>query len=211
MNEIMYEPIDLKRECEAIEIPSGDTPRVCPQARGCGFRNFSAAATPSAATMGYMFRIDAQRCRCAGVDRRRLPPTKARRRALSAEQMVWDAIEDDLRSGDSGQHRRSRIDLFLRDHAARAGRQENRCEDVDDGSGLRHGKRSESRCGNASWRDLPEVKEVQVELCSIRPGVPARCRKRRSCSWDSISTTARFRHWHLPLGPHSICKANGAP
>ena len=86
----MYELIDLKRECEAIEIPSGIR-RVLSASTRVRISQFLGTSYTVIADMGCMFRIDAKDADALG-----LTPPVAQEMTSSgvfAEQMVWDQLK----------------------------------------------------------------------------------------------------------------------
>jgi len=88
----MYELIDLKRECDAIEIPSGIR-RVLPAATRVRISQFLGTSYTVTSDMGCMFRIDAKDADALGL----APPAAAQERAPSeqafSEHMVWDQLK----------------------------------------------------------------------------------------------------------------------
>lgn len=86
----MYEVFDLKRDCEAIEIPSG-TPRVLP----AGFRGiisqFLGTGYTITSEMGYIFRVEARDADALGLT----PPAEdtSASAATFSEEMVWDQLK----------------------------------------------------------------------------------------------------------------------
>ena len=87
----MYELIDLKRECEAIEIPSGIR-RVLPLATRVRISQFLGTSYTVTSDMGCMFRIDAKDADAMG-----LAPVTAQAKVPSeeafSEHMVWDQLK----------------------------------------------------------------------------------------------------------------------
>jgi len=88
----MYELIDLKHECDAIEIPSGIR-RVLPAATRVRISQFLGTSYTVTSDMGCMFRIDAKDADALGL----APPAAAQERAPSeqafSEHMVWDQLK----------------------------------------------------------------------------------------------------------------------
>jgi probable FeS assembly SUF system protein SufT len=88
----MYELFDLKRECEAIEIPSGIR-RTLPAGTRVRISQFLGTSYTVTSDMGCMFRIDAKDADTLGLT----PPAAAEETATSAqafsEQMVWDQLK----------------------------------------------------------------------------------------------------------------------
>ncbi len=77
----MYETIDLKHECEAIEIPSGIR-RVLPPATRVRISQFLGTSYTVTSDMGCMFRIDAKDADALGLT----PPAAAEQKD-AAEQV----------------------------------------------------------------------------------------------------------------------------
>jgi len=87
----MYELIELKRACDAIEIPSG-IHRVLPAQSRVRILQFLGSGYTVATDMGCMFRIDAKDADALGLT----PPAAAETTAPEAsfsEQMVWDQLK----------------------------------------------------------------------------------------------------------------------
>ena len=88
----MYELIDLKHECDAIEIPSGIR-RVLPAATRVRISQFLGTSYTVTSDMGCMFRIDAKDADALGL----APPAAAQEKAPSeqafSEHMVWDQLK----------------------------------------------------------------------------------------------------------------------
>jgi len=88
----MYELIDLKHECDAIEIPSGIR-RVLPAATRVRIAQFLGTSYTVTSDMGCMFRIDAKDADALGL----APPAAAQEKAPSeqafSEHMVWDQLK----------------------------------------------------------------------------------------------------------------------
>lgn len=86
----MYELIDLKRECEAIEIPSGIR-RTLPPASRVRISQFLGTSYTVTSDMGCMFRIDAKDADALGLT---APvSTEGTAPAEFTEQMVWDQLK----------------------------------------------------------------------------------------------------------------------
>jgi len=87
----MYEMIELTRECEAIEIPSGIR-RVLPALSRVRVSQFLGTSFTVISDMGCMFRIDAKDADTLG-----LTPPAATEKAPSdqafSEQMVWNQLK----------------------------------------------------------------------------------------------------------------------
>jgi probable FeS assembly SUF system protein SufT len=85
----MHELIELKRECEAIEIPSGLS-RVLPAGSKVRISQFLGTGYTVLSEMGCMFRIDAKNADALGLTP---PPVEERpSHAGFKEQMVWDQL-----------------------------------------------------------------------------------------------------------------------
>jgi len=87
----MYEQIDLKRECEAIEIPSGIR-RVLSASTRVRISQFLGTSYTVVSDMGCMFRIDAKDADALGL----AAPTaddKKTSDAVFSEQLVWDQLK----------------------------------------------------------------------------------------------------------------------
>jgi probable FeS assembly SUF system protein SufT len=87
----MYEQIDLKRECEAIEIPSGIR-RVLSASTRVRISQFLGTSYTVVSDMGCMFRIDAKDADALGL----AAPTaddKKTSDGIFSEQLVWDQLK----------------------------------------------------------------------------------------------------------------------
>src|SRR5438309_11390383 len=85
----MHELIELKRECQAIEIPSGIS-RVLPSDRKVTLSYFLGTGYTVLSEMGCMFRIHAKDADALGLTP---PPVKEKPSEASfKEQMVWDQL-----------------------------------------------------------------------------------------------------------------------
>jgi probable FeS assembly SUF system protein SufT len=87
----MYEQIDLKRECEAIEIPSG-TRRVLSASSRVRISQFLGTSYTVVGDMGCMFRIDAKDADALGLT----PPADDETKTsdgVFAEPMVWAQLK----------------------------------------------------------------------------------------------------------------------
>jgi probable FeS assembly SUF system protein SufT len=86
----MYELIELKRACDAIEIPSG-LHRVLPQLSRVRVSQFLGTGYTVVSDMGCMFRIDAKDADALGLT----PPAAEEKKESAAfsEQMVWDQLK----------------------------------------------------------------------------------------------------------------------
>lgn len=86
----MYELIELKRTCDAIEIPSG-VHRILPANSRVRIAQFLGSGYTVVSEMGCMFRIDGKDADALGQ-----PPVdleKAAAEATFSEQMVWDQLK----------------------------------------------------------------------------------------------------------------------
>ena len=88
----MYELIDLKRECEAIEIPSGIR-RVLPLATRVRISQFLGTSYTVTSDMGCMFRIDAKDADAMGLAAPAAAQAKAPSEEAFSEHMVWDQLK----------------------------------------------------------------------------------------------------------------------
>jgi len=86
----MYEQIDLKRECEAIEIPSGIR-RVLSTSSRVRISQFLGTSYTVVGDMGCMFRIDAKDADALGLT----PPAADEKTSdgVFAEPMVWAQLK----------------------------------------------------------------------------------------------------------------------
>ncbi|HLW86330.1 MAG TPA: putative Fe-S cluster assembly protein SufT [Candidatus Sulfotelmatobacter sp.] len=87
----MYEQIDLKRECEAIEIPSGIR-RVLSAGSRVRISQFLGTSYTVVSDMGCMFRIDAKDADALGLT----PPTASETKpsdGIFSEKLVWDQLK----------------------------------------------------------------------------------------------------------------------
>jgi len=87
----MYELISLKRECEAIEIPSG-VRRFLPAGTRVRISQFLGTGYTVVSDMGCMFRIDAKDSGALGLD----PPATTDEHAAQtefSEQLVWEQLK----------------------------------------------------------------------------------------------------------------------
>ena len=86
----MYEQIDLKRECEAIEIPSGIRRVLSPSSR-VRISQFLGTSYTVVGDMGCMFRIDAKDADALGLT----PPVADEKTSdgVFAEPMVWAQLK----------------------------------------------------------------------------------------------------------------------
>jgi probable FeS assembly SUF system protein SufT len=87
----MYEQIDLKRECEAIEIPSG-TRRVLSASSRVRISQFLGTSYTVVGDMGCMFRIDAKDADALGLTPPAADETKTSD-GVFAEPMVWAQLK----------------------------------------------------------------------------------------------------------------------
>jgi probable FeS assembly SUF system protein SufT len=87
----MYEQIDLKRECEAIEIPSGIR-RVLSASSRVRISQFLGTSYTVVSDMGCMFRIDAKDADALGLT---APAAEEKKPSdgIFSEQMVWDQLK----------------------------------------------------------------------------------------------------------------------
>jgi probable FeS assembly SUF system protein SufT len=87
-----YEMVELKRECEAIEIPSG-TRRFLPAGTKVRIAQFLGTGYTVVSDFGCMYRIEARDADALGV----APPTAQEEQAPAtsgfSEQMVWDQLK----------------------------------------------------------------------------------------------------------------------
>ena len=86
----MYEMIELNRECEAIEIPSGIR-RMLPALTRVRISQFLGSGYTVVTDTGYMCRIDAKDSDAMGMS----PPSAQEKPAdvPFSEQMVWDQLK----------------------------------------------------------------------------------------------------------------------
>jgi probable FeS assembly SUF system protein SufT len=86
----MYEQIDLKRECEAIEIPSGIRRVLAPSSR-VRITQFLGTSYTVVGDMGCMFRIDAKDADALGFT----PPAAETKTSdgVFSEKLVWDQLK----------------------------------------------------------------------------------------------------------------------
>jgi probable FeS assembly SUF system protein SufT len=86
----MHELIELKRACEAIEIPSG-IKRVLPSGTRVRISQFLGTGYTVMSDMGCMFRIDGKDADALGLT----PPSETKTVAEGAfkDQMVWDQLK----------------------------------------------------------------------------------------------------------------------
>jgi len=87
----MPEIIELKRECEVIEIPSG-VPRVLPQGARVRISQFLGNAYTVVTDSGYMCRVQGKDADALGLT----PPASAQSAAAAAafsEELVWDQLK----------------------------------------------------------------------------------------------------------------------
>ncbi len=87
----MYEQIDLKRECEAIEIPSGIRRVLSPSTR-VRISQFLGTSYTVVGDMGCMFRIDAKDADALGLTPPAADETKTSD-GVFAEPMVWAQLK----------------------------------------------------------------------------------------------------------------------
>ena len=87
----MYELIDLKRECEAIEIPSGIR-RFLPASTRVRISQFLGSGYTVVTDMGCMCRIDAKDADALGFSAPERPEAGAGPEGSFSEQMVWDQL-----------------------------------------------------------------------------------------------------------------------
>jgi probable FeS assembly SUF system protein SufT len=87
----MYELIDLKRECEAIEIPSGIR-RVLSAGSRVRISQFLGTSYTVVSDMGCMFRIDAKDADALGLTAPVANETKISD-GIFSEKMVWDQLK----------------------------------------------------------------------------------------------------------------------
>ena len=87
----MYELIDLKRECEAIEIPSGIR-RFLPASTRVRISQFLGSGYTVVTDMGCMCRIDAKDSDALGLSAPEEAEAGAGPEGSFSEQMVWDQL-----------------------------------------------------------------------------------------------------------------------
>lgn len=87
----MYEMIELKRECPAIEIPSG-IHRLLPASTRVRISQFLGTSYTVVSDMGCMFRIDAKDADALGLTAPVTPASMAPQGAFS-EKAVWDQLK----------------------------------------------------------------------------------------------------------------------
>ncbi len=88
----MGEPIELKRECEVIEIPSGIR-RTLPAGSRLRISQFTGSSYTVVTDVGYMCRIDGKDADALGLS----PPANANQEGIPetgfSEQMVWEQLK----------------------------------------------------------------------------------------------------------------------
>ena len=87
----MYELIELKRECEAIEIPSGIR-RMLPPGASVRISQFLGSGYTVVSDMGCMFRIDGKDADALGLTPPAAEETPGAQTGFN-EQMVWDQLK----------------------------------------------------------------------------------------------------------------------
>ena len=87
----MYELIELKRECDAIEIPSG-IHRTLPAMSRVRISQFLGSGYTVVSDMGCMFRIDGKDADALGMTAP-VVEQKSGSEAVFSEQMVWDQLK----------------------------------------------------------------------------------------------------------------------
>lgn len=87
----MSDLIELKRECEAIEIPSG-TPRALPAGTKLRISQFLGSSYTVVTDIGYMCRIDAANADALGLTPP-APEEKAATQETFNEKMAWDQLK----------------------------------------------------------------------------------------------------------------------
>ena len=165
-----YEMVELKRECEAIEIPSG-TRRFLPASTKVRIAQFLGTGYTVVSDFGCMYRIEARDADALGI----APPTAQEDQAPAAsgfsEQMVWDQLrtvydpEIPVNIADLGliysceitplEEGRKRIDIKMSMTAPGCGMGNVLKADVE-----------------SKLAKLPEVKEVKVEVVLDPPWHP---------------------------------------
>jgi probable FeS assembly SUF system protein SufT len=85
----MYELFELKRDCEAIEIPSGIR-RLLPASSRVRISQFLGTSYTITSEMGCMFRVDAKDADALGLTP---PAAEETAPAVFSEQMVWDQLK----------------------------------------------------------------------------------------------------------------------
>src|SRR5579863_9727514 len=88
----MYELIDVKRECEAIEIPSGIR-RMLPVGTRVRISQFLGTSYTVNSDMGCMFRIDIKDADALGLAAPAAAAEDAPAAQAFSEQMVWDQLK----------------------------------------------------------------------------------------------------------------------
>lgn len=85
------QPISLSRDCNAIEIPSGE-PRVLPTGTGIRVMQFLGNSYTVVCEYG-MFRVDVKDAEAMGITPPVAPATPTAEQRLFNEQMVWDQMK----------------------------------------------------------------------------------------------------------------------
>lgn len=88
----MYELIVLKRECEAIEIPSG-LRRALPASTRVRISQFLGTSYTVTSDMGCMFRIDAKDAEALGLAAPAVAQGNTPSEQAFSEQLVWDQLK----------------------------------------------------------------------------------------------------------------------
>ena len=178
---ITNQPITLSRETDVVEIPSGVNNKLPAGTVVRVMQNLGTTYTVYS-DYGLMYRIDAKDADALGLSDGLPRPNRpfASERTLQRKDGVG-SIEDRLRSGDSGEHRRSGADLFLPDQEPRPGRASHRYRNDSYRSRLRHGQRAQVRCRN------------QAGQTSYRSRSPRRSRARSAWGPARMSEAARLQ------------------
>lgn len=85
------QPISLGRDCDAIEIPSGE-PRLLPKGTGIRVMQFLGNSYTIVCEYG-MFRIDVKNAEAMGITPPVATPSPASTPGVFTEQMVWDQMK----------------------------------------------------------------------------------------------------------------------
>jgi probable FeS assembly SUF system protein SufT len=85
------QPISLSRDCEAIEIPSGE-PRLLPKGTGIRVMQFLGNSYTIVCEYG-MFRVDVKNAEAMGITPPVAAPSAMPAQSTFSEQMVWDQLK----------------------------------------------------------------------------------------------------------------------
>ena len=113
--------IELRRDCEAIAVPSGQRQTLPRGNARCASCRRAAALSPSPTTFTPSSASTAQTP--TRWDSLRPRPRPQKPQGPLTDEMVWNALKTRLRSRTARQRRRSGAYLLLRHYAPRAGRQ----------------------------------------------------------------------------------------